>query len=68
MKMPSYKAVERAINVLLENLGQIFSQVLGLCDQLGLIGRERGYTGGPFCKAGAGLWRCRQSNGTKRSG
>lgn len=53
MKMPSYKTVERTINVLLEDLGQIFSQVLVLCDQLGLIGRERGYTDGTKAKANA---------------
>jgi len=53
MKMPSYKTVERTIDALLEELDQLFAQILNLCDQLGLIGRERSYTDGTKTKANA---------------
>lgn len=53
MKMPSYKTVERTISALFQELDQVFAQVLVLCDELSLIGRERAYTDGTKIKANA---------------
>lgn len=53
MGMPSYKTVERAINALLEELDQLFAQILGFCGQFGLIGGEQGHTDGTKMKANA---------------
>gem|GEM_PF-771866 len=53
MQMPSYKTVQRAINALLEELDNVFTQILSLCDQMDLIGGERVYTDGVKVQANA---------------
>lgn len=53
MKMPSYKTVERTIDAILEELDQLFTQILDICGQYGLIGGERAYTDGTKTKANA---------------
>jgi len=53
MEMPSYKTVQRVIDALLEELDNVFIQVLSLCDQQGLIGGERVYTDGVKVQANA---------------
>ena len=53
MNMPSYKTVERTINGIIDEIDDIFEQVLILCDQQGLIGGERIYTDGHKVQANA---------------
>jgi len=53
MEMPGYKTVERTINGIIDEIDNIFEQVLVLCGQQGLIGGERGYTDGVKVQANA---------------
>lgn len=55
MGMPSYKTVERTINALLEEdeLDRLFTKILEICAQMGLIGAERGFIDGTKKKANA---------------
>ena len=53
MKMPGYKTVERTINDLLEELDDIFKQILSICEQLDLIGEKRVYIDGVKVQANA---------------
>lgn len=53
MDMPSYKTVQRTIDDLLEELDEVFIQILDLCSQLGLIGGKRIYIDGTKIKANA---------------
>ena len=53
MKMPNYKTVQRTINALLKELDDVFKQVLALCEQMDLIGKERVYTDGVKVQANA---------------
>jgi transposase len=53
MAMPSYKTVQRAIDAFLEELDEVFTQVLSLCEQMALIGGERAYTDGVKVQANA---------------
>ena len=53
MKMPSYKTVGRTINCLLEELDQIFEQILTLCEEQDLIGKKRIYIDGVKVQANA---------------
>ena len=53
MKMPSYKTIERTIKSILDELEEIFGQVLALCEQQGLIGGECAYIDGVKVQANA---------------
>ena len=53
MKMPSYKTVERTINDIIDELDNIFEQILTLCEQQELIGGKRCYTDGVKVQANA---------------
>jgi len=53
MEMPSYKTVERTINGIIDEMDNIFVQVLLQCEQQGLIGGERCYTDGVKVQANA---------------
>ena len=53
MVMPKYKTVQRTINAFLEELDDVFTQILELCEQQGLIGGERAYTDGVKVQANA---------------
>ncbi len=53
MKMPSYKTVERVINSLLDEIDNFFTQILLICKDLSLIGKERMYIDGVKIKANA---------------
>jgi len=53
MNMPSYKTVERTINALLEEIDDIFKQILSLCRDMDLIGGKRAYTDGVKVQANA---------------
>lgn len=53
MSMPSYKTVERTIDSLLDELDRLFFQIIGICEGLSLIGRERMYIDGTKVKANA---------------
>jgi transposase len=53
MEMPSYKTVERTINGIIDEIDNIFEQVLTLCEHQDLIGRERCYTDGVKVQANA---------------
>jgi transposase len=53
MNMPKYKTVQRTINAFLEELDDVFIQILSLCEQMGLIGGERAYTDGVKVQANA---------------
>jgi len=44
MKILSYKTVQWTIDALLDELDVLFTQILRLCEQFGLIGGERAYT------------------------
>jgi len=51
--MPSYKTVERVINSLLDEIDNFFIQILLICEELSLIGKERMYIDGVKIKANA---------------
>ena len=53
MQMPSYKTVQRAINALMEELDNVFAQILSLCAKKGLIGGRCVYTDGVKVQANA---------------
>lgn len=53
MKMPSYKTVERVINDLLDEIDNLFTQILSICKTLSLIGEKRIYIDGVKIKANA---------------
>jgi transposase len=53
MKMPSYKTVGRTINGIIDEIDQIFKQILILCGEQGLIGGKRCYTDGVKVQANA---------------
>jgi transposase len=53
MKMPSYKTVERTIKGILDELDEIFKQILSLCEEHNLIGWRRIYTDGVKVQANA---------------
>jgi len=53
MKMPSYKTVERTINCIIEELDNIYKQVLNLCIEQDLVGGECGYIDGVKVQANA---------------
>jgi transposase len=44
MAMPKYKTVQRTIDAFLEELDDVFTQILELCEQQSLIGGKRAYT------------------------
>jgi len=53
MQMPVFKTVWQAIQDLLEELDNVFIQILSLCEQQGLIGGRRAYTDGVKVQANA---------------
>ena len=53
MSIPSYKTIERIINDLLEEIENLFIQILNLCDSFNLIGRERAFVDGTKKQANA---------------
>lgn len=53
MKIPSYKTVERVIQSLLDEIDNFFTQILLICEQLSLIGKNRIYIDGVKIKANA---------------
>jgi transposase len=53
MHMPSYKTVERVITALLDELDDIFTQILALCEQQGLVGKACTYIDGVKTQANA---------------
>ncbi|QKY68740.1 transposase [Lentibacillus sp. CBA3610] len=53
MRMPSYKTVERTIDALLAEVDRLFIQVIGICEGLSLIGRQRMHIDGTKVKANA---------------
>jgi transposase len=53
MKMPGFITVWRTINELLEELDSVFTQILSLCEQHGLIGGELVYIDGVKVQASA---------------
>ena len=53
MDMPGYKTVERTINDFIEEIDNVFVQILSICEKLSLIGKERIYMDGVKIKANA---------------
>lgn len=53
MNLPSYKTIERMINALLDEADSLFTQILLICEQLSLIGKQRAYIDGVKIKANA---------------
>jgi len=53
MNLPSYKTIERLIQGLLAEVDTLFEQILLICEQLLLIGKQRGYIDGTKIKANA---------------
>jgi transposase len=53
MEMPKYKTVQNTINALLEELDDIFVQILSICEHMELIGGVLGYTDGVKVQANA---------------
>ena len=53
MSMPSYKTVERTIDALLNEVDRLFFQIIGICEGLSLIARQRMYIDGTKVKANA---------------
>ena len=57
MKMQGYKTVWNTIRDLLEELDSVFTQILSLCDQQGLIGGSCGYIDGVKVQANASKYK-----------
>lgn len=53
MNLPGYKTIERLMHGLLAEVDTLFVQILLICEQLSLIGKERGYIDGTKIKANA---------------
>lgn len=53
MNLPGYKTIERLLHDLLAEVDTLFQQILLICEQLSLIGKERGYIDGTKIKANA---------------
>lgn len=53
MGMPGYKTVERTIDALLNEADRFLSQIIGICEGLALIGRQRMYIDGTKVQANA---------------
>jgi len=53
MAMPKYKTIQRTIDAFLEELDDVFTQILEHCEQQSLIGGERAYTDGVKVQANA---------------